>query len=324
MVEFFYDFLDEGIMNFIEKRLQEVPFLILDGAVSTEIERRGVSVSDSLWGASALADHPGVVEAVHESYYEAGADIVTSDSYQATIQGLTEKGYTEEESKDILRKSVALVRRAQRKYKEKSQDKRPLFVAASLGPYGAYLGNGGEYRGNYGKSVEELKAFHRLRFSLLAEAGADVLACETIPSFNEVKALVSLLHDWPCAMAWFSFSSVDGKHMAEGVDIGEAVRYLYREKQVIAIGVNCIDPSYGEGLIKQMKKSTEKPIIIYANSGEVWDTKCDEWSGHAVSIGRYAEKWIAAGAKIIGGCCRTTPEDVKELKEIRNRMMCKR
>lgn len=304
----------------IQTLLQERPFLILDGAFTTELERQGIETKDELWGTLAILTHPDAVTLVHQSYYEAGADIITTDSYQATLEGFKKKGYTEKESIELLQKTVTLAQNAQKRYQEKTKTKRPLLIAASIGPYGAYLADGSEYTGNYGKTIDELAQFHRKRMHILAESGADLLACETIPTLTEAKALIQILHELPKIQAWMTFTCRDGSHTAGGDNIEDAAAYLDQEKQIIAMGVNCTAPEHIETLIQKIKRNTKKPVIIYPNSGETWDGAKKEWKGAPRPFPLYIEKWIEAGARLIGGCCRTTPKDIQAIARLREKI----
>jgi homocysteine S-methyltransferase len=185
-----------------------------------------------------------------------------------------------------------------------------------VGPYGASLADGSEYRGNYGVSMEALKTFHRNRLRVLVETGADLLACETIPCIDEAVAIMELLPEFPVVQAWISFSCKDGSHISSGENFMEAIKVLNSSQQIIAVGINCTAPQYIGSLIKIASANTDKLIVVYPNKGETWDAvnKCWMTDDHGHSdFGVDAKSWYAAGAKIIGGCCRTNPEDIKKL-----------
>jgi homocysteine S-methyltransferase len=191
---------------------------------------------------------------------------------------------------------------------------RPL-VAASIGPYGAYLADGSEYRGNYGLSVEELMDFHRPRMAVLASAGADLLACETIPCMVEGEALVRLLAEFPDMAAWLSFSCCDGEHVCHGEPFADCVRLAERSDQIVAVGLNCTAPRFVADLLAQARSATAKPILVYPNSGERWDASAHCWLA-ATDAGDFtalSPAWYAQGARLIGGCCRTTPADIQSI-----------
>ena len=284
--------------------------MILDGGLATELERNGADLTDALWSARLLLDAPEAIEAVHSAYYAAGAQCVTSASYQASYAGFAARGISEADTTELLRRSVVLADRARARFPD-----RRLWVAASVGPYGAVLHDGAEYLGDYGLSERELADWHRARFGVLATAGADVLACETIPTLVEARALVALLREHPTARAWVSFSCRDGRHTSAGEPLREAAELLDREPQVVAVGVNCVPPHIVTECVREIRGGTTKPIVVYPNSGEWWDADARAWRGAAegTRLADLAPEWVAAGASWIGGCCRTQPRDISEL-----------
>jgi homocysteine S-methyltransferase len=294
--------------------------LILDGGLATELERRGADLSDELWSARLLAENPDLIRQVHLDYYWAGADCGTSASYQATIPGFIRRGMTENQAVDLLRLSVRLVREARDAFWAVSANHhsrlRPL-VAASVGPYGAYLADGSEYTGRYDLDENGLIDFHRRRWQLLIDAGPDLLACETIPSFVEARALARLLDETPDQFAWFSFSCLDGVHISDGTPIADCGQFLAGRRQVAAIGINCTPPRFIPNLIRAVSAVTDKPIVVYPNSGEVYDPVAKCWLGESVpaEFGTYSREWRKLGAALIGGCCRTTPAHIRQISD---------
>ncbi len=306
-------------MNYINEILSEQKIVVIDGATGTELERKGFDINDSLWSAKFLMENPLAITEVHEDYLKAGSDCITTLSYQATFEGFMKKGLTENQAKDLLQSSVKIALSARNNFwesKEKNKDnrKKPL-VAASIGPYGAYLADGSEFRGDYGLRQEELIKFHRKRMKTLIEAKPDLLACETVPCLLEAKAYVKLLEEFPAISAWISFSAKDGKHINSGESIQECAQYLDKKEQIIAIGINCTAPEYIESLIEQIKEVSTKPIIVYPNGGAVYDGNSKTWSTEVenASYGEMAEQWYKKGASIIGGCCQTTPNDISQI-----------
>ena len=303
-------------MNPITSILDRYPALVIDGALATELERRGCDLKDDLWSAKILLEQPEKIRQLHYDYLEAGADCVITASYQATIEGFTKRGLNEQEAIALIQKSVRLAIEARDEFWTEESNRvgrsKP-FVAASVGPYGAFLANGSEYRGNYGITEKELMDFHRPRMQALIAAGADMLACETIPCLIEAQALVKLLDEFQSIQAWISFSCRDEMHVNEGQSLAECVRIVEASPFVAAVGVNCTSPKYIRSLIREAKKSTDKPILVYPNSGESYDASRNDWDGHPVyeSFGEEAKVWFEAGARMIGGCCRTTPEDIR-------------
>ena len=307
----------------IEDILKKYPFIVLDGAFSTELERQGFSINDDLWSAIALYERPDLVKAVHRSYFDAGSDIVTSASYQATLEGFEKKGFSRKEGRELLIRSVQLVQEARDEFlAESSPERRPVpLAAASVGPYGAFLADGSEYKGHYGKTREELADFHRERLHILTEAGPDIFACETIPCLLEALAETDVLSEIKNASAWVSFSCKDGLHTCGDDYIGDCAKALDPIPCVKAIGVNCTAPEYVESLILEIRKYTSKPVVVYPNSGEHYDPSGKTWGGAAADYADFVKIWQKAGARLIGGCCRTTPEDIKKVAAFRQELM---
>ena len=300
-------------VNPIAERLAQKDVIVLDGAFATELEARGFSVYDPLWSAKALFEHPDLVREVHLDYLRAGADVVTSASYQATVEGFMKRGFTEEEAAALLQKSVHLAQEARAQYcMERGMDGRMPLVAASVGPYGAYLADGSEYRGDYDVDEGVLTDFHAPRLALLAAAQPDLLACETIPCLVEARAIVRALRTENIRIpAWFAFSCRDAAHISDGTEIAECAHFLNAVPEAAAVGLNCTAPQYVEDLIRVIRCETDKPIVVYPNSGEMYDVAARKWYGTAADFGALARRWHSAGARLIGGCCRTTPRDIE-------------
>ena len=305
-------------MNPITAILDRYPALVIDGALATELERRGCDLRDELWSAKILLEQPEMIKQVHLDYFKAGADCAITASYQATVEGFAKRGLNEKEAIALIQKSVTLAREARDEFWADASQRvgRPKpFVAASAGPYGAFLADGSEYRGNYGLTEKELTDFHRPRMKALFEAGADLFACETIPCLIEAQAFAKLLKEFPTITAWISFTARDEKHISEGQPFADCVRQLEDHPQIAAIGINCTSPQYILSLIHEAGKVTRKPILVYPNSGEKYDAAQNDWNGQPVldSFGEHAREWYEAGARLIGGCCRTTPEDIRTI-----------
>jgi homocysteine S-methyltransferase len=283
--------------------------LISDGGLATELEARGNDLSDPLWSARLLADAPHEITAAHAAYFRAGAKIATTASYQASFEGFAARGIGRDGEKGaiaLLRRSVELARAAR---DEAGAEGR--WVAASVGPYGAALADGSEYRGRYGLSVAALADWHRPRLEVLAAAGADVLALETIPDTDEAEALLTLLPELGVP-AWLSYT-IDGTRTPAGQPLADAFAMAAGIPEVVALGVNCCTPDDVLPAVG-MASATGKPVIVYPNSGERWDGR--GWVGQSRFSARLASQWIAAGARIIGGCCRVGPADITDLAEL--------
>jgi len=306
----------------IGERLRARSVLILDGALATELERHGADLSDPLWSAKCLLEQPELIRKVHLDYFRAGAEVATTATYQATFEGFARRGIEHEDAARLMLEAVSLAREARDEFcaslspgvrTPSAHSPRPL-IAASVGPYGAMRADGSEYRGHYGRSDRELAEFHRPRLEVLARSGADVLAFETLPCLQEALVLAGLLEEHPGMTAWLSFSCRDGAHNSQGEEIGSCARALRDCPQIAAIGVNCTAPEHLPELLARMREHTARPLVAYPNSGQRYDPQAKCWSGQAahVSIAQAGE-WIAAGARLVGGCCGTTPEDVQAL-----------
>ncbi len=297
--------------------LDEQGLVVLDGGLASELEARGHDLSDDLWSARLLLDAPEAIADVHTAYLEAGADCVVSASYQATLEGFHRRGVSASEGRERLRLAVELARRARDAFWSRRPPgrRRPL-VAASVGPYGAARADGSEYTGHYDRDESGLREFHAERFALLAGAGADLLACETIPSLVEARVLLDLLDETPGARAWFSFTARDAAHISDGTPIARVARELNHER-VLAVGVNCVSPSLVTGLLGELRDATDRPLVAYPNSGEGWDAGARRWSGAPDSpdVVKDSPGWRQAGARLIGGCCRVGPAEITSLRD---------
>ena len=290
--------------------------VILDGGLATELEARGCDISGALWSARVLRERPEAIEQLHYDYYAAGASVAITASYQASYEGFASIGIDADETTRLLRRSVELARNARgRFHREHPGDRRELLVAASVGPYGAISHDGAEYRGDYGLSVDALVDFHAKRFEVLSAAGADLLACETIPVLDEARAYAALLARNPRALAWLSFTSPDGVHTSHGEPLVECARLADGIPNVIAVGVNCVKPEIVAEAIRAMKAGTGKPIVVYPNSGESWSAGDESWHGAPgrEDLATLAPEWIQAGAGLVGGCCRVGPGQIAKL-----------
>jgi homocysteine S-methyltransferase len=278
--------------------------VVLDGGLATELEARGHDLSGHLWSAQVLADEPEAVVDAHLAYYRAGAQVATTASYQASVEGYARAGLTRREAVALLQVSVALANSARALVASQG----PLFVAASVGPYGAVLADGSEYTGEYDIGVRELRRFHRPRLEVLAAAGADVLAIETIPCLAEVEAVLAELELLDGMPAWLSLSCADGL-TRRGEDPAEAFRMASGVDAVVAVGVNCTAPDDIDELLP-MAATSARPVIVYPNSGEGWDAERRAWTGRTAFEPVQVRRWVKSGAAAVGGCCRVRPEDI--------------
>lgn len=288
---------------------------VLDGGLATELERRGLDLEDPLWSARALVERPALVEEVHRDYLRAGADVIMTATYQATLPGLLARGLTERDAGDLLRKGVSLACGARRRHLEERRDGPAPLVAASIGSYGAFLANGAEYRGGYGLSVDALAMWHRTRVRLLEETEADLLAFETIPAREEALAIVRVLGESDGPPAWIAFSARDASEIADGTPIEEAAAIAAASPRVVGVGVNCVAPELVAPLLAGVRRGCELPLVAYPNRGDTWDAVARGWIVRDVPVpfGALAPRWRDLGAALIGGCCGTTPDDIRAI-----------
>ncbi|MCX5386247.1 homocysteine S-methyltransferase [Streptomyces sp. NBC_00083] len=287
--------------------------VVLDGGLSNQLAAQGCDLSDELWSARLLADDPEQIRAAHEAYVRAGAQVLTTASYQATYEGFARRGLGRREAEHLFRESVQLARRAAelRGSTDSGAPGGDVWVAASVGPYGAFLADGSEYRGRYGLSVRELERFHRPRIEALVAAGPDVLALETVPDIDEAEALLRATEG--CGVpVWLSYSIEDGRTRA-GQDLAEAFGLVAGEDRVIAVGANCCTPADAGRAVPLAASAAGKPVVVYPNSGERWDAERRRWTGDVTFDAARIEEWAASGARLVGGCCRVGPERIAEL-----------
>ncbi|MFF8435380.1 homocysteine S-methyltransferase [Streptomyces bacillaris] len=293
----------------VAEALAEGPVL-LDGGLSNQLEAQGCDLSDTLWSARLLADAPEQIEAAHLAYLRAGAQVLITSGYQATFEGFAHRGIGPERARALLARSVELARRAAGAAR-RADPGREVWVAASVGPYGAMLADGSEYRGRYGLTVRELERFHRPRMAAFAEAGPDVLALETVPDIDEAEAVVRVAEETGLPY-WLSYSVAGGRTRA-GQPLEEAFAVVAGRDRAVAVGVNCCDPAEAEEAVRVAAEVTGKPAVVYPNSGEGWDAEGRGWTGRSTFAPERVRAWTGAGARLVGGCCRVGPEHIEEL-----------
>jgi homocysteine S-methyltransferase len=292
---------------------------VLDGGLATELERAGCDLANPLWSGQVLRTQPQKVLAVHRSYLEAGADCLLTASYQLSAMGFREIGLSADDARRAIQQSVALAEQARREYAQSEiaggRKPRRIWIAGSLGAYGAALHNGAEFHGNYNIGHAELVAFHAERINAMRDTNADFLAFETIPSFGEAEAILEALSQHPDLAAYTCFTCRDDAHTGHGEPIEQCARLLDAAPGIIAIGINCTAPRYVLPLIQAIRAVTAKRIAVYPNSGETWVSETRSWSGTSDPglFGDMAAAWRKAGADWIGGCCRTGPQHIRAI-----------
>jgi homocysteine S-methyltransferase len=290
------------------------PF-ILDGGLGSELGARGYDIDTPLWSAGLVLEHPDALAEVHRDYLEAGAMCITTASYQASLPGLESLGMGPAEAEQVFRACIDIAAGARDEYLRRHPDSRRPLVAASVGPYGAYLADGSEYRGNYGIDDAALADFHAPRLEILDRGGADLLACETIPDLQEARVICALL-DSVSTPAWVSFCCRDAHTLHDGNPLDAAIALAADCDKVFALGVNCCAPGIVEAAVEKIRAAdTGKLIVVYPNSGQQYDAEARQWSGSSelAHWSSLAARWFAAGARLIGGCCRLGPRHIREL-----------
>ena len=284
----------------------------LDGGLATQLEAQGHDLSSDLWSARLLADDPAAVVAAHTAFFAAGAEVATTASYQASYSGLAAAGLDRNATTALLRSSVTLAERA--RDAAETEDGHRRFVAASVGPYGAALADGSEYRGDYGLDVDALRRWHRPRLEVLADTAADVLACETVPCLAEAEALVTELEVLG-RPAWLSLSCA-GTRTRAGEPVTEAFALARGVDAVVAVGVNSTEPDDVDALVALAARASGKPVVVYPNSGEGWDAGRRRWAGEGSFAPEAVRGWLRDGARLVGGCCRVTPADIRAVSAL--------
>jgi homocysteine S-methyltransferase len=278
--------------------------MIIDGGLSNALEARGHDLSSELWTAQLLRDQPQEIAAVHRAYFDAGAEVATTASYQASVSGFEQAGMTTAEAEALIRLSVAIAR-------DVRDEGTGRLVAASVGPYGAVLADGSEYTGRYGLTATQLYDFHRPRLELLASEEPDLFAVETIPDIDEATVLVGLLDEIGIP-AWLSYT-IDGERTRAGQPLSEAFAVVAGADVVIATGVNCCAPADVLTAVRTAHDVTGKPGVAYPNSGQVWDSATHTWHGDSSYDLGLVPGWLDAGVAYVGGCCRIGPDDIAAL-----------
>ncbi|MGW6978095.1 homocysteine S-methyltransferase [Streptomyces sp. NPDC054932] len=279
--------------------------VLLDGGLSNQLAAQGCDLSGGLWSGRVLAERPDQVEAAHTAYARAGAEVLITASYQVGYEAFAARGHDRAETTGLLHRSVQLAARA-----AEAAD-HEVWVAASVGPYGAVLADGSEYHGRYGLSVRELAAFHRPRIEALLAAGPDVLAVETVPDTDEAEALLTVLTETG-APAWLSYTVAGGRTRA-GQPLPGAFALAAAPPEVIAVGVNCCDPADVLPALEAAAAVTAKPLLAYPNDGSVWNPATQTWHTPETPVSWPTQAWHGAGARLVGGCCRIGPDRIAAL-----------
>jgi len=310
--------------DILKTALAKQPYLVLDGGLASELVNAGYDLRHPLWTGKILSECPEAIRKTHLDYLHAGANIIITSSYQLSFIRNPASGFSPREIEKLLKKSVVVAKDVVAEYLN-AFGNHPLtikpMVAASLGSYGACLADGSEYCGRFGLSIRELAEFHKPRIAALIESNPDLIAFETLPDARETEALASLIQSnpYPC---WFTFSCADEKTIHDGTSIRDVVSIASSCSATLAAGINCTPPSLITSLIHEIRPSLNgREIVVYPNSGETWNHTKHSWSmGKEQESDFPAETWFEAGARLVGGCCRTGPAEIAEIKKTLSRI----
>ena len=290
-------------MQLRDKLQQDI--VILDGGFGTTVEQFGYDVKHELWSSNLIQSNPEAVYKVHKAFVDSGAEIILTNTYQASVQSFLNIGIDRATACTYLATAVELATRA--------AGNRAI-VAGSLGPYGAMLGNGSEYTGHYEETEADYIQYHKERLDILIEAGISVFAFETIPNIEEIKAVRTLLLDYPSIETWISVTLKDHDHLSDGTPLEAVIEVVNEIENVLAFGVNCTSVNVIDAAVDKLITLSAKPLILYPNSGRQYDAVHKVWIDREdASLVEAAPRWKEKGVKIIGGCCQVGPGEIKEL-----------
>lgn len=283
----------------------EDPILLLDGGLSTALENRGHRVGGVLWTGELMLRDPEAVVQAHRDFVDAGADVLITGAYQLSFDGGRQAGWDDDDTVTALRNSTTAARMAAAE---------GTLVAACVGPYGASLADGSEFRGGYGVTDAVLRDFHARRLDVLLETEPDLLAIETQPELQEIDVILRLLAERDPEMPfWVSSTVAEAGRIAGGAPWTEVVARVAEAESALAVGINCSSV----GFISETLRSVDSPIpyVVYPNHGRDWDAATDSWvgDGHSITDEHLAD-WIDSGARLIGGCCGFGAGDIAKLK----------
>ncbi|MEN9505028.1 MAG: hypothetical protein RI958_954 [Actinomycetota bacterium] len=283
------------------------PFTVIDGGLSTVLEELGHHSSGLLWTAQLVLDQPEVIVAAHRRFVEAGAEVAITASYQASVAGFERAGADRARAVAALRSTTELARRSGAR-----------IVAASVGPFGATLGDGSEYHGRYEASWDEVRRFHRRRLEVLVDTGPDLLAIETIPGRVEAEIILDEVSRCSELASWLTMSCRPDGTTSAGEPFEQAVAAFESSPSLAAIGVNCTAPDAVGALLRAARQVTSLPLVAYPNHGAHWDADRECWLGQGdVRFAEYLPDWIASGVRLVGGCCGVGTDAIARLVRLR-------
>jgi homocysteine S-methyltransferase len=283
---------------------------LLDGSLSYPLEKQGYNLNKKLWTGDALINDPNVIKKVHKDYLIAGVDFISTSTYQISYNVLEAMDYSLNEIKDVFKRSVNLVEQAI----QETNIKREIKIVGSYGPYGASLSNGSEYTGKYDTSDNIIMDYHIKNMNIIKELDIDIILYETIPCLREIEILSKLVEEYKKEV-WVSFTCNKDLEFRDGSSIIKACKILSSIEVISTIGINCFSPLLAEKAIKKLKDNSNKKILIYPNSGEIYNNKDKDWYGEKYFDRSMIKKWLALSPDIIGGCCRVGFEDIKNMRK---------
>jgi homocysteine S-methyltransferase len=274
--------------------MTEPQVLLLDGGLSTALESQGLVIDGAMWTGELLLTNPEAVTGAHRSFVDAGADILITGSYQLSFEGGRRVGWADDDVERALRNSTTAARLA-------AND--DTLVAASIGPFGAHLNDGSEFRGNSGVADSVIRNFHDRRLDILLDTEPDLLALETMPDLDEARVLLDLIESKNADMAfWVSFTVSEPGTISGGGTFAEACALVEQYGNAMAVGINCSPLGVVTPTLSGVE--TDLPFVVYPNAGQTWDSETMAWSGEPEFANRqHIDEWVNLGARIIGGCC---------------------
>lgn len=310
--------MGDDVGNLFEKTLQNEAVVLIDGGLATEMESRGHNITSNLWSAKMLVTNPQAIVDAHRAFLDAGARCIISASYQASHKTLADAGVPMDVADKVIASAVELAKTARDQYLVDNPTAGYVpIVAASIGPYGAALYNGAEYTGEYDTDAGGIRDFHARRMAVLDRCGADALAVETIPNATEAKVLADMLEECTTP-SWVSFCCRDEENLSDGTPLRESAAIYKDHRRVKALGINCTSPEFVTKLVGEIRRAApEKAVVVYPNSGETYRSADNTWHGTAspLECADAALEWRAAGARLIGGCCRMGPQHIAAMRE---------
>jgi homocysteine S-methyltransferase len=277
----------------------------LDGGLSTALEAQGLTFDGAMWTGELLLTNPEAMTAAHRSFVDAGADIVITGSYQLSFEGGRRAGWTDDDVERALRNSTTAARLA-------AND--DTLVAASIGPFGAQLNDGSEFRGNYGVVDTVIRDYHDRRLDILLDTEPDLLALETMPDLAEVRVLLELIESKSADMPfWVSFTVTEPGAISGGGTFAEACALVEQYGNAMAVGINCSPLSVITPTLSGVE--TDLPFVVYPNAGQTWDSASMTWAGEAeFATADHIDEWVGLGARIVGGCCGYGPSNLPPVR----------